>query len=223
MSPTTVLRTLLFGTFIAGYLFLRVRREYNSGTITREEYTVQRTLIVVGTLALASLVVVLGSSRSTSFADWAFAACALLILSGWIVVRRKAASVRARTRIVSESIPGTSKTLAQLRPEDIRLACEHYGGARMVAGLIGASERVVTGWAFGTDAVPPTLIPKIALLADSARRQSALASSGLPICEWMEASWPKGAKRPTASTAEFDAHQASCPVCKARINFLAGA
>ncbi len=112
-----------------------------------------------------------------------------------------------------------------------RMTAEDLARARTLLGLspgelaaeIGLTEPVVRAWEEGSLRIPRQYAIQIVWRAAVAERQAALASSGLPECEWvarwMDVTPPAG----TGQRGHIDAlrrHATMCPQCTARARFI---
>ena len=98
-----------------------------------------------------------------------------------------------------------------------------FSPERLAADL-GLPLGAVTAWESGRDRIPAHIAKDLRWRAAVAERQSALAASDLPECEWMVAleaqPWPDKLKARTARLEQMVAHEKVCPTCLARETFV---
>jgi hypothetical protein len=79
-------------------------------------------------------------------------------------------------------------------------------------------------WVVGTRTAPPHVIERMRLMARLAETDRAMAVSGIPECQTVQALWSSlgdaiGSKRTEQVLAELDAHEAACETCRARARY----
>jgi hypothetical protein len=93
-----------------------------------------------------------------------------------------------------------------------------------LAAEIGMTEPVVRAWEDGSLRIPRQYALQIVWRAAVAERQAALASSGLPECNWvtrwMDAAPPEAGAVQRAHLDTLRRHAAVCPYCTARARFV---
>jgi hypothetical protein len=107
-----------------------------------------------------------------------------------------------------------------------------FNAARAVLGLsddhlaadTGVTPDIVRAWSSGAARIPPKYAQHLTWLVAAHERQAALATSGLPECEWLRSrqDLPSGASR-EAMMKDADAvmkHLEVCPVCLARQRYI---
>jgi transcriptional regulator with XRE-family HTH domain len=109
---------------------------------------------------------------------------------------------------------------------DARRAREALGLTQdEAAASFGMTPSVVAGWEDGRIKVPHSVAAMLQWAAAGIERRNALAASGLPTCDWVQAfeNEPEsdGAKRQAERDARLDAHMKACRVCKARVAYIA--
>ena len=94
-----------------------------------------------------------------------------------------------------------------------------------MAASFGMTPAVVAGWEDGRVKVPRHVRATLQWTAAQIERRDALAASGLPICDWIQAfekeAEPRGGGQQRERQARLNAHMESCPICKARVAYIA--
>jgi transcriptional regulator with XRE-family HTH domain len=109
---------------------------------------------------------------------------------------------------------------------EARLAREALGLTQEeMAASFGMTPAVVAGWEDGRVKVPRHVRATLQWTAAQIERRDALAASGLPTCDWIQAferePEPGGPAQQKERHARLNAHMGTCEVCKARVAYIA--
>ena len=109
---------------------------------------------------------------------------------------------------------------------EARLAREALGLTQEeMAASFGMTPAVVAGWEDGRVKVPRHVRATLQWTAAQIERRDALAASGLPTCDWIQAfekeAEPRGPGQQKERQARLTAHMQTCEICKARVAYIA--